>query len=73
MQQSTGRFIDEKQMGVFSKDLGPDSPAFKKLRELPRLEIGEVVEIKGVKFAVTRIKSNGKLGLRMLAIPSGQP
>ena len=35
----------------------------------PTLYIGEVVEIKGVKFQVTRIKIDGKLGLRMLTIP----
>ena len=33
----------------------------------PTLHIGEIVEIKGVKFLVTRIKLDGKLGLKMVA------
>ena len=32
----------------------------------PCLSIGEIVEIKHVKFRVTRIKADGKLGLKML-------
>ena len=32
----------------------------------PTLYIGEIVEIKGHKFSVIRIKADGKLGLKMV-------
>ena len=35
----------------------------------PTLAVGERVEIKGIGFVVTRIKADGKLGLKMLAEP----
>ena len=35
-------------------------------RQDPCLSVGEIVEIKGVRFRVTRIKADGKLGLQML-------
>ena len=38
------------------------------LRECPRptLFVGEVVTVKGMSFRVTRIKADGKVGLRMV-------
>lgn len=38
------------------------------LRECPRptLFIGEIVEVKSMKFRVTRIKADGKVGLKMV-------
>lgn len=52
-----------------------DIEAFKQLDKLeqervsqkPALSIGEVVEIKGVKFCVSDILSRGRLHLKMLA------
>ena len=67
MQQSTGRFSDNLEMDKFKKDLSEVQVS--QLQKLPTLAIGEVVDIKGVKFRVTRIKANGKLGLKMLVIP----
>ena len=42
------------------------------LRECPRptLYVGEVIEIKGMSFVVTRIKQDGKLGLKMIPEPA---
>lgn len=38
------------------------------LQECPRptLYVGEVVEVKGMSFRVTRIKADGKVGLQMV-------
>ena len=70
MEQNTGNFVtDEDLRRKFGKDLSELHAQREKIAKLPQLEIGEVVDIKGVKFKVTRIKSNGKLGLKMLVIP----
>jgi hypothetical protein len=39
----------------------------------PTLYVGEVVEVKSVKFTVTRIKADGKLGLKMNVESSPAP
>ncbi len=62
MQESTGRFLDDKAMREFYKD---PAELARKMVEAPRLGIGEVVAIKGVDFRVIGIKPNGKLRLKM--------
>lgn len=76
MNAETGRFESLDGMEKFDLDL-----AMKKLREArdrinpqyyphnrqdPTLSIGEVVEIKGIRFRVLRIKADGKIALKML-------
>ena len=62
MDENRGQFIPHAQISV-----GPGNAA-----GMPTLAIGEVVEIKGVRFRVSRIKLySGKLGLEMLR--KGQP
>ena len=74
MQQATGRFISDKEMEGCRKNIdgvfvsGPI--VGQRAQELPALRIGEIVEIKGVKFEVRRIWGKGKLLLKMLAIPA---
>lgn len=63
MEQKTGTF-KEIDAALFNKDMQitPD-----KLKDLgPTIYVGEIVEIKGVKFQVRYFKPNGKIGLRMI-------
>lgn len=67
MDQPTGTFqpLDSKQYQELKK-LEDQAIAARRKIEKPTLTLGEIVEIKGVKFTVTRIKADGKLGLRMV-------
>ena len=38
----------------------------KEKNECPTISVGEIVEVKGVKFRVRYIRPNGKMGLRMV-------
>ena len=76
MQQDTGKFISTEGMSKAESEkvavearaalvrLNPQYEPGKS--QDPGLSVGEVVEIKMVKFRVTRIKADGKLGLKML-------
>jgi hypothetical protein len=67
MQASTGRFLPEDVARKIEKQMGPGNKAL-----MPRLAEGELVEIKGVKFRVKRIKPfSGHLALQM--VPTGKP
>ncbi len=62
MQQSTGSFLNEAEvMKLAEKD-----PA---VMSLPRIQVGEIVEIRSIKFEVKKIMSRGRIALKMLAIP----
>ena len=60
MDSNTGRFI------------GPDEyrraaePGRIRISKMPTLELGEIVEVKGVKFRVKKIKPNGHLAMQMV-------
>ena len=79
MQQSTGNFVKlidstpaeaSHQMADLQAQIAKVNPQYDVAKaSKPTLEIGEVVDIKGVKFRVTRIKRDGKVGLKMLALP----
>lgn len=71
MEQKTGTFeLIELGKEARSKDeLAEELRRIEAKAKRPTLYVGEVVEVKGVKFRVTRIKADGKLGLKMLAIP----
>jgi hypothetical protein len=56
MQESTGKFLNEKLYTEHVKQGGP---------ELPQLHVGEIVEIKGVRFKVQEVRSRGRLYLKM--------
>lgn len=67
MNQETGRFDEARGAAA---DLVARA-ALARMNEPGRhqystLQVGEVVEIKMVKFRVTRIKADGKVGLKML-------
>ena len=68
MDANAGRFIMPDEMSKFKKDLRE----LERIQKLPTLAIGEVVEIKGVKFTVRRIKADGRLGLRMVKSVGGE-
>ena len=64
MQESTGKFlpVDSKAYKAAISRMGPGNEA-----SMPTLTEGEIVQIKGVDFRVTRIKMfSGKLGLKMV-------
>ncbi len=62
MQQSTGSFLNEAEvMKLAEKDSS--------VMSLPRIQVGEIVEIRSIKFEVKKIMSRGRIALKMLAIP----
>ena len=65
------RFDELTKQGDFIRVIpkSKDNPQGPSVKLFPTLSIGEIVEIKGVAFFVTRIKADGKLGLKM--IPTG--
>lgn len=79
MDQPTGRFVplpkEAAEKILIVDDIEQQKHILAALPK-PTLYIGEVIEIKGVKFEVIRIKADGKLGLKMLATyrtPSPSP
>lgn len=74
MEQRTGTFEPlPKDTQTLLREAHDAEQQRRILEKLPRptLHVGEIVEIKGVKFEVCRIKADGKLGLKMLAIAAG--
>ncbi len=84
MDSNGGRFITTKDQGEWRKIVETVPPAptphyakarinaqaqLNRIARLPTLAIGETVEIKGVKFQVTRIKADGKVGFKMVRDP----
>lgn len=59
--------LDDAKVTVFEHEKIADI-----LRSCPRptLYVGEVIEIKGMYFTVTRIKADGKVGLKMMPKPA---
>lgn len=76
MNNEQGTFEPVRADSEFTKDgdeiiriypKSQENPQGPSVKTFPLLGIGDVVEIKGVKFTVTRIKADGKLGLKMVA------
>ncbi len=73
MDKETGTFmpIPRETERAIAGYVGPERSKYAAglLAKLPRptLSIGELVEIKGVRFMVLRMKADGKLGLKMMA------
>lgn len=76
MNQETGRFENmdgmqkdarEARMAELRETTARLNPQYEPGKHQdPCLGVGEIVDIKGVKFRVTRIKADGKVGLKML-------